>query len=521
MIRILLTLVAIFSTISMQAQCWQKIATGNSANHSNSITTTGRLYSWGENTDGKLGDNSTTDKNIPTLIGAATDWKIIAPGGNFTLALKTNGELWGWGNGAGGQLGDGTNLNYLIPTRIGTQNNWDTISAGFGFGHAIKTDGTLWAWGSGGYNQLGTGGIYHSAPTQVGSSADWKSVSGGVFSAVALKTNGTIWQWGNGYYIGAPSSVPVQIGSDNDWRVVVHGAEHNLALKNNGTLWAWGNNLTGQLGNGTNNNTHTGLPVQIGSNNDWAFISAAGASSFAIKTNGTLWAWGNNSYGQLGTGSNTDILVPTQIGTETNWNKVAGGAYHTLALKNDGTLWSTGLNSSGQLGLANNSNGNVFSLVSCGSVLPVRFGYINASIENHQLIVNWQTLQEIENSHFDIEVSRDGRMFKKAGTVISQAQDGNSSTSIEYRFQLELQNISLVGLSLFPFLLAFSFPVKNRRKYSLLLLTFFCVANVGLLSCSKEENTISKNERETLFVRVKQVDKDGQAEFSKIIKVNY
>ncbi len=521
MTKILSTLIFLFFTIYAQAQCWQTMTTGNSSNHSISITTTGRLYGWGENADGQLGDNSTTYKNIPTSIGTAADWKIIAPSANFTLALKTNGELWGWGNGAGGQLGDGTNLNYQIPTRIGTENNWDTISTGAGFSHAIKTDGTLWAWGSGGYNQLGTGGIYHNVPTQVGTAADWKSVSGGVFSAVALKNNGTIWQWGNGYYIGAPSGVPVQIGSDNDWKVVVHGAEHNLALKNDGSLWVWGNNLTGQLGDGTNGNSYTGLPKQIGNDNDWAFISAAGASSFAIKTNGTLWGWGNNSYGQLGNASNTDLLVPTQIGTETNWHKVAAGAYHTLALKNDGTLWATGLNMSGQLGTGNNTDLNVFSLVSCNLVLPVRFGNVNADIEHQKLIVKWQTLQEIDNSHFEIEISRDGKMFKKIGTVMSKAQDGNSTTPMEYSFELVLQNNSLASLSLVPFLLLFSFIGKNKRKFLVLPLLFFGIASFLLLSCSKEQNIIPTNEKEIAFVRVKQVDKDSQAEFSNIIMVKH
>ncbi len=419
-------------SLFLQAQCWQTVSTGNAANHSMAIRSTGTLFGWGENVNGQVGDHTTTNRLSPTTVGTITDWKVLAVNGTHTMAIRSNGELWGWGENAGGELGDGTSSNKVAPTRIGTATDWDTLSAGAGFMHAIKNDGTLWAWGYGGYNQLGVwAGVNVYTPTLVNSSTDWKAVSGGVFSAAALKTDGSLWQWGNGYYQGAPSGVPVQIGTATDWRMMVHGAEHNLALKNDGTLWAWGNNLTGQLGDGTSGGVHTGLPKQIGTDNDWLMIAAGGAASFAIKTDGSLWGWGSNAYGQLGNGTTIDKTIPTQIGTAKDWKSVVAGSYYTLALKNDGTLWAAGLNDKGQLGLGNNANSNTFTQMDCGTVLPVTWLAFTACKQGNTSILKWQTTSEQNTAYFAVERSSSAGTFERIGTV--QA-GGNTNATRSYSF---------------------------------------------------------------------------------------
>ena len=500
------------------AQCWQDVTTGNAGNYSMAIKPTGNLFAFGENTDGRLGDNTTTNRPDPTAIGSATNWKIIAPNGNHTSAVTTNGELWGWGNNGGGALGDGTYTNRLAPTRIGTETNWDTVASGASFTHAIKTNGTLWAWGDGGYNQLGTGSINHNSPTQIGTETNWKSVSGGVFSTVALKTDGTLWQWGNGYYPGAPSGTPVKIGTANDWKWVVHGAEHNLALKNDGSLWVWGNNLSGQLGDGTSGNSYSGLPKRLGTENDWAFISAGGSASFAIKTNGTLWAWGSNSYGQLGDGSNTDRLVPTQIGTATDWKKVAAGATHTLALKNDGNIWASGSNSQGELGIGSNINTNTFTLVGC-MPLPVNFGSIQVSVHENILTIKWETLHEINNDHFDIEISNDGKIFEKAATIKSKYSEGNSSNVTEYLTQVDLEQNKVLFIVLPLFFLLFSVFYRRKPAFNIFFFSLLILTITGLSSCKKSATKDFLENGQKIFVRIAQVDKDGTTKFSRIIKV--
>src|SRR3989337_2999238 len=129
---------------------------------------------------------------------------------------------------------------------------------------------------------------------------------------------------------------------------IAAGSYHTLAIKSDGTLWAWGYNYSGQLGDGTTSNKTT--PVQIGTGTNWSQIAAGGYHTLAIKSDGTLWAWGGNSFGQLGDGTSSDYkTTPVQIGTGTNWSQIAAGGYHTLAIKSDGTLWAWG-NYYGQLG---------------------------------------------------------------------------------------------------------------------------------------------------------------------------
>ncbi|MBS1534406.1 MAG: T9SS type A sorting domain-containing protein [Bacteroidetes bacterium] len=132
------------------------------------------------------------------------------------------------------------------------------------------------------------------------------------------------------------------------WQTFSLGGAQTLAIKTNGTLWAWGNNTEGQLGIGSTINQNT--PRQVGTDVDWKFIYSGASTSFAIKNNGTLWGWGRNDTGQLGDGTTVNKNIPTQIGTDSNWAKVSSGPLHTLAIKTDGTLWAWGSNVMGQLG---------------------------------------------------------------------------------------------------------------------------------------------------------------------------
>ncbi len=124
------------------------------------------------------------------------------------------------------------------------------------------------------------------------------------------------------------------------------GDEFTVAIKADGTLWAWGDNSQGQLGDGTNVNKKQ--PTQIGTSTDWKEISAGSAFVIATKTNNTLWAWGNNGSGQLALPF--AVAVPSQVGTANNWRKISAGANHSVAIKTDGTLWAWGRNVNGQLG---------------------------------------------------------------------------------------------------------------------------------------------------------------------------
>jgi alpha-tubulin suppressor-like RCC1 family protein len=148
------------------------------------------------------------------------------------------------------------------------------------------------------------------------------------------------------------------LASSQCWLKIAPGGIHSLAIKTDGTLWAWGNNENGQLGNETTINSST--PIQIGTASNWKDISAGYKFTLAIKTDGSIWAWGNNVSGQIGIGSNENaILSPAQIGNATDWKMITAGLASSYAIKNDNTLWVWGDNNFGQLGDNTKTNRNI------------------------------------------------------------------------------------------------------------------------------------------------------------------
>jgi alpha-tubulin suppressor-like RCC1 family protein len=191
--------------------------------------------------------------------------------------------------------------------------------------------------------------------------------------ALAITTNGTIESWGDNsagqfgdgltiipnafYYAGCwylptgfsnTSQGPVPLPGMSNWVSVAAGADHVLAIQNGGSLWAWGNNASGQLGY-TNEGYGVSFasPVQVGTNASWRYVFAAGNCSFAIRSDGTLWAWGDDTDSTLGLGTNypstNTVWVPTQVGTSSNWVKVVCYPFsRTVGIQSDGSLWAWG-----------------------------------------------------------------------------------------------------------------------------------------------------------------------------------
>jgi len=320
------------------------------------------LFGWGNNNSGQLCLGNITSYSSPKQIGNLTTWSVLSGSGTSFFGIQSNGTLWACGQNYAGVLGLGNTTFYSSPKQVGALTNWAKICVSNVTVWAVKTDGTLWSWGANQYGQLGLSNTtYFSSPKQVGSLTNWLQVVASSYNgALAVKTDGTLWAWGqnNQGQLGQNNttnlSSPKQVGSLTNWLTVAGGGYYgqSYAIKTDGTLWSWGNNDFGQLGLG--NRTKYSSPKQVGSLTNWSKISSGNFSIVALKTDSTLWSWGYNAAGQLGVGNITSYSSPQQVGSLTNWLTISAGGYEAVsAIKTDGTLWAWGNNAYGQLGLGN------------------------------------------------------------------------------------------------------------------------------------------------------------------------
>ena len=323
------------------------------------------LYSWGVNCTGSLGLNQAHGIKISSPTQIPGDW---GEGSNFTgrgcefIIRKGDGTLWVWGQNDKGQLGKRNLTKYSSPVQIyGGGTTWSSTGSSFyNANAAIKEDGTLWIMGDDANGQLGQeNNIRYSSPTQIPGTS-WKSIDGGDGWFLATRTDGTLWAWGQntegqlGHNNKTQYSSPVQIhGAGTTWKQFSGGIYNQcFATKTDGTLWSWGYNPIGGLGH--NNKTKYSSPKQVGSDTTWSIVSQSYYQSvLATKTDGTLWGWGNNHFGNLGLNNRTNYSSPVQV-PGTTWgttiNDLAGTDYGGFARKTDGTIWAWGVNDKGQLG---------------------------------------------------------------------------------------------------------------------------------------------------------------------------
>ena len=375
----------------------------------------GNAYAWGDNSFGQLGDGTTTSRNTPVTVKtpdrktypdlpADFTYVQVSAGETHSLALGSDGNAYAWGNNGSGQLGDGTTTSRHAPVRVKTPDRntypdlpadftYVQVSAGGSYSLALGSDGNAYAWGNNTNGQLGNGTTSYrqTTPVKVGKLAGvptdfaYVQVSAGETHSLALGSDGNAYAWGYNYFgqLGGNGSytqtTPVRVKTpdrktypdlpaDFTYLQVSAGGQHSLALGSDGNAYACGDNSLGPLGDGTTTNRSTPVRVKTPDHKvypdlpkDFTYlqVSAGTDHSLAIGSDGYVWAWGCNSYGNLGNNSGGYSFVPVRVrdpASPTDKSQglqaaqVSGGYHLSLAVGSDGNAYAWGHNRYGQLG---------------------------------------------------------------------------------------------------------------------------------------------------------------------------
>jgi alpha-tubulin suppressor-like RCC1 family protein len=361
--RLLAAIVSVV-TLAIAGPAWAASA-GGFFRESLTMPTAGMTSSvtaWGANEAGQLGNGTTTPSNQPVPVSGLSGVTAIAAGYHSSLALLANGTVMDWGNGS------------YAPVAVSGLSGVTAIAAGGEDSLALLSNGTAMDWGSNTWGGLGNGtNTSSSVPVEVSGLSGVTAIAAGGEDSLALLSNGTVKAWGyNGYgQLGngseaVSSNVPVAVSGLSGVSAIAAGGNHNLALLSNGTVMAWGDNIYGDLGNGTTTNSR--VPIQVSGLSGVTAIAADGDISLAVLSNGTVMAWGYNGDGELGTGSTTGpqtcagfacSTTPVPVSGLTGVTAIATGWYDGLALLTSGTVMAWGRNASGDLGNGTNTSSDV------------------------------------------------------------------------------------------------------------------------------------------------------------------
>ena len=400
-------------------------ATGNyDGNTIYAIQQDGSLWSWGRNQEGQVGNDSTDarvltpQKVLEDVVSVAADesnayairddgslwrWgqnfarhpervpnlqdvKSVVVNGESVYALLENGDLWAWGANAFGQLGDGTTNGSVDPVRVLNVSNVEQLFFEGKSVFAIDSNGDVWGWGNNDQRLVAPGNSnpYCEAPAQVPNVTDVREIAIGYSVVYALTRSGRFWSWGNGHnptldpmtdvksiMVGDQGGFYIIKDDDSLWdmnsvapaqlltgvRQMLHQNGSYYAIKNDGSVRAWGENFYGQLGIGSTSNEYS--PQTINGIDNVQRIMAVDDNVFTILADNSVWSWGRNNEGQVGSGSAGQQNSPQKA--LDGVRDIIADRTNAYALGTDGSLWGWGQNVFGQLG--NNSTNDSYAPV--------------------------------------------------------------------------------------------------------------------------------------------------------------
>jgi alpha-tubulin suppressor-like RCC1 family protein len=343
---------------------WRSVATGYE--HTCAITTAGQLFCWGSDGVGQLGDG-TDLVNQPTPVAVEpniTDWRSVSAGGNHTCATRQSGRLYCWGADTWGALGDDAPLQFQpSPVEVaGGRTDWASVAAGGSHTCARRTDDVVHCWGHDDFGQVGDGAGATDRPTPVRITGRWTSVTAGLWTTCGRARSGRLFCWGRDLEGQLGNGRPAQsraqpsevAGDRTDWApkaTAAAGGVHACARRD-GRLHCWGTNVSGPLGIGPGDGVRHQPTAVATLATDWTSVGAGQAHTCARRAVGRVLCWGLDHEGQLGDDATTTTrrLPVVVAGGHQDWLGVSVGWEHTCGRRDGGTLWCWGSDDSGQLG---------------------------------------------------------------------------------------------------------------------------------------------------------------------------
>ena len=438
----------------------------------------GSIWLWGSNEAGQFGDTRYAEQLSPAQVTALAGFKSLALGDRFALGLDAAGRVATWGQNDQGQLGVGDTADRSVPTLLAGQPKAAQLAAGLTHGIAVLGDGSVWAWGTNGNGELGEAMVSGSSiPAKVSGSANVTAIAAGRYHNLALTADGSVWGWGmnNNFQLADPTRrnalVPRQVPGLPPINAVTAGEDSSYALDKTGVLWSWGLSTSGSLA--MDSTSTTGLPTARdgllpttgpnstnthiqGSSSGGVAIAVTGQSSLssfamstpkaisalssvtgiaagiyyglAVRSDGSLWSWGRNDFGQLGDGTSAAHSAPKAIGL-TNAIAVAAGNFHSLALDRTGNVWSWGYNGVGQLG----DGTRISRLIPAKLSIPANVVAISAGGNNScALDGNGQIWVWGANDHGQLGIASSASSVALPGLVASLTSVRNISCGTSY-----------------------------------------------------------------------------------------
>lgn len=333
---------------------WQHVAAGEASTCG--IREDNTLYCWGRNDEGELGiDVATYEVDTPTQVPGS--WLAVAAQYRTTCGIQTDHTLWCWGENAYGQAGSAAGGILLAPQQVGTD-HYTAVTTGDNFTCALRDDQRVVCFGYDVNGETGNGSTAgDNTPQLIDSALTFTKVIAGASHACAIATDQSLWCWGYGAYgqlgVGDAGNhvSPTLVAGGDHWLDVAAGAFHSCGLRSDGRLRCWGYGPDGELGNTTTNTALTPQPVGV-DHDGWASVAARSEHTCALRTDASLWCWGENDALQL---ANVDVPsidpVPFQVtGGPAGWLELGLGLAHFCGVGSDHALWCTGRETGGRIG---------------------------------------------------------------------------------------------------------------------------------------------------------------------------